>query len=150
MKFCKHCRQAKLYSEFYPHNRTKDRLQYWCKSCQKLAVVSGYRNNPAKHAACNREWDKRNPDKKADTALKTRLGLPHGTYTAMLAAQGGKRGICGTDKPGGNDWRRFPIDHDEATGQVRGLLCNSCNNGIGRFNHDPIRLHQAISYLLKY
>lgn len=146
MKLCKHCGETKPLTDFYPHKRTRDGAQYWCKECQKKAVVSGYRNNPEKHRIYNREWGRRYPDKKADIALKTRLGLPHGTYATMLAAQDGKCAICGRTEPGGRT-RRFHVDHDEATGKIRGLLCSPCNTGIGQLQHDPNLILSAIEYL---
>jgi Recombination endonuclease VII len=151
MKLCKRCGETKPLDQFYPHNRTKDRLQYWCKSCQKMAVISGYRNDPAKHAAYNREWGRKNPHKKADIALKTRFGLPHGSYAQMFAAQNGKCAICGTDKPSLDPrFRRFHVDHDAATGKIRGLLCSRCNTGIGQLLHDRDILLSAIGYLDLY
>lgn len=35
----------------------------------------------------------------------------------------------------------------EETGEVRGLLCTRCNQGIGSFDHDPVLLHSAAEYL---
>jgi hypothetical protein len=50
-------------------------------------------------------------------------------YLAMLEAQGGKCLICGIDRPRGN--KSWHVDHDHATGKVRGLLCNYCNPRLG-------------------
>jgi hypothetical protein len=39
------------------------------------------------------------------------------------------------------------IDHCHETGKVRGLLCDACNTGIGRFSDQVDLLQKAIDYL---
>lgn len=44
---------------------------------------------------------------------------------------------------------KMEIDHDHATGDVRGILCSACNNAIGLFRDSTEVLTNAIAYLRK-
>lgn len=46
--------------------------------------------------------------------------------------------------------RKLAVDHNHSTGKVRGLLCNSCNRGLGYFKDSLENLQQAIIYLKEY
>ena len=48
--------------------------------------------------------------------------------------------ICGSDD-------KLVVDHDHITGQVRGMLCNPCNLGLGHFKDNVSTLESAIEYL---
>jgi hypothetical protein len=89
------------------------------------------------------------PLRYADYGLKKRFGLPMGSYDQMLAEQGGCCAICGATKPGGRT-KRFHVDHCHSTGRVRSLLCEGCNNGLGRFRDKPHLLRAAADYLEKH
>jgi hypothetical protein len=41
----------------------------------------------------------------------------------------------------------FVLDHDHATGDFRGYVCNYCNVGMSRFNEDIEAMKRAIMYL---
>jgi len=83
--------------------------------------------------------------------LLRRYGLTVDTYNLLYAKHDGKCGICNkeesalsylTGRP-----QRLAIDHDHATGKVRGLLCFSCNRALGYFKDNSILLQSAIRYL---
>jgi len=82
-----------------------------------------------------------------DCKIRARRHEAYGLTKAeleLLLAQHEVCAICETD-----DWgKKGPqVDHDHVTGRVRGVLCNNCNNGLGRFADDPMRLKRAIEYL---
>ncbi|MFE2712220.1 endonuclease domain-containing protein [Streptomyces mirabilis] len=70
----------------------------------------------------------------------------------MLAKQAGLCAICRTvpelqraNTRTGRRWTPFHVDHDHATGAVRGLLCTPCNTTLGRI--EAIGLHEFTRYL---
>ncbi len=67
-------------------------------------------------------------------------------FDSMLAAQGGACKICGQALESSGR-TGLHIDHDHKTDKIRGLLCSSCNVGLGFFRDDPERLIAAINYL---
>ncbi len=78
------------------------------------------------------------------------FGLPKGQYAAMLAAQGGACALCG-ERASGTAKSGKPIalhvDHDHATGRIRGLLCGKCNRAIGYLRDDPALIRKAALYV---
>jgi hypothetical protein len=78
-------------------------------------------------------------------ALK-RFGITPEQYEGLLAVQGGVCAIC--DEPDRSiDKPRLAVDHDHETKDVRGLLCVSCNRGLGFFRDNPDILVKAVEYL---
>lgn len=67
-------------------------------------------------------------------------------YEASFLEQGGRCAICGQPESS-KLTSHLSVDHDHATNEWRGLLCNSCNNGLGRFKDEPAILLAAIAYL---
>lgn len=123
---------------------------------QEVRGVLYYRGrcNPCE-AAWTREHRKQNPEaarayrktEKAKTynrgrMLEVRYGLSLDDFEALKTSQGGCCAICTrpADKP-------LHVDHDHATGEVRGLLCATCNRGVGLFYDDPALMRAAAAYL---
>jgi hypothetical protein len=86
----------------------------------------------AKHTglvlAANRRRPRRTktPEATRRVNLKFSFGMTVEEYDALLTAQGGVCGIC--KRPPKS--RRLAVDHDHATGRVRGLLCAFCNTRV--------------------
>lgn len=75
-----------------------------------------------------------------------RFGLTLADYNRMLAEQNGCCAIC-RNPQADKRTKRYHVDHCHATGRVRGLLCSSCNLGLGKFHDDAERLERAVVYL---
>lgn len=73
-----------------------------------------------------------------------KYGMTIEDYDRMFAEQNGGCAICG-----GTPTRteHLHVDHDHETGRIRGLLCDSCNLGLGKFRDDPDVLAKAAAYL---
>jgi len=80
--------------------------------------------------------------------IQWKYGITLADYDVMLEEQGGCCAICGTDNPSARSGKvRFAVDHCHKTGKVRGLLCESCNIGLGNFYDNKSYLQNAINYL---
>ena len=68
-------------------------------------------------------------------------------YDSLWDTQGGKCPICSTDLVW--DSKLTHVDHCHLTNTIRGLLCNTCNVGLGSFKDNVEHLSAAIEYLNK-
>lgn len=77
--------------------------------------------------------------------LMREYGISDSDYDVLFESQGWACAICRRPRRDGE--RRFPIDHDHVTGEIRGILCDDCNVGIGRLKDSVRLLASAIVYL---
>jgi hypothetical protein len=69
-------------------------------------------------------------------------------FNEMWEEQNGKCAICcNSMAPRGRKADAVTVDHNHATGEVRGLLCRACNHGIGNLKDNPDVLANAAKYL---
>jgi hypothetical protein len=129
----------------------------WQRERQGLPLVDsiGPWNRDKTHCPQGHEYSEENTLKKNDGSRGCKTCHVHGwrsrmygvdveKYAQMMEDQGEACAIC--DAPFTPE-NLAHIDHCHDSGKVRGLLCNNCNNGIGRFKDDVARLRAAISYL---
>jgi hypothetical protein len=124
------------------------------ESYEKLSKAGRWSvRNRVKHYAMCKETIAKKPEQYAKRhrkyLLKENYGITEQDYADMLILQKGCCAICETDKPTGK-WKVFAVDHDHKTGQVRELLCNECNRGIGLLRDNAELLQKAANYILKH
>ncbi len=109
----------------------------WCAQCQSEQPRSAFGSNrssrgrpdlllPALPQRRVRELREQRHGTTRDFHLKRRYGLTSADVDAMVVEQGGVCAVCRTRPP-------QHVDHDHLTGLVRGILCSTCNQGLGNF-----------------
>lgn len=81
--------------------------------------------------------------------VKHKYGLSAEEYFALVERADGRCESCGEPPAteGGGHQTELHVDHDHATGRVRGLLCHGCNLAIGNLRDDPVKARAAATYL---
>ena len=119
------------------------RNQIYCPSCRVSVGREKQKRQYEKHrdkilVSRKRKYVK--PDKA--TSARYRYRITAEEY-AELMTPGRLCEICG-------ELPTVPhIDHDHASGLVRGILCFCCNVGIGHLKDDPERVRKALEYLTR-
>ena len=105
----------------------------YCHKCE-IEYAKTYRaKNSDKIKALNRS-----------TGLIRNAGVTVSTFEKLLKQQ---RNVCAICKKSNNINRHLSVDHNHANKNIRGLLCNNCNRGLGAFFDNSKLLRAAIHYL---
>ena len=138
MKTCVKCGQTKPLDSFPKHKECRDGRRGTCKECRREYC---------------RNWYSANRGRQRASDLKYKYGMTTDEYAAKLREQGGGCAVCGkTPEENGKD---LAVDHDHSCcpGErscgkcVRGLLCDTCNRGVGHFKDSTELLLAAVAYL---
>lgn len=167
-KTCTRCGLTKRGNAFATRTASKDGKQAWCRLCNaeqqgswvernrahvNASANKRYAMNPAPRRLATANYRDRHrerltpiwKEKRRAITLKA-YGLTPTEYDRILTSQNNACAICESSDP--NHWSgQFHVDHDHATYQVRGLLCHSCNTGLGSFRDDIGSLQSAVAYL---
>lgn len=135
-----------------------------CAFCMNLKSDLWKKNNPDKVKAQKSKWVSENKDKVKEHSkrvstqsrrkhvVKLYYGLSWEEYENLYLTSQGACSIC--SKPLSllkeEHKETAHVDHCHTTGKIRGILCRSCNRGIGYLNDSPERLHKAAEYLTKH
>lgn len=124
------------------HTRYPDR-----KKAAKICSEVGCDNHLYALGVCHQHYIRRRK-------MLSSYGITNNDYVAMMEAQGGKCAICQSETSR-TDWRSgkvhaLSVDHDHVTKQVRALLCDNCNRGLGLFGDSLETLRSAVAYLERH
>lgn len=128
-KVCTHCKRRRKMRGFYAHPLAKDKKDSWCKICRK--------------GRSEDRWYKMPKVEQRRTRLKRDYNLSLEGFDALSRAQGHRCAIC-------NGAKKLQVDHDHATGKVRGLLCGTCNRALGMLHDDIPAVEGAVAYLKRF
>ncbi len=116
---------------------------------EKIVVKENDESTKEYKARYQREYRKLHPEKMKGYHLKQYFGLPQDEYEALCEKYSNLCAIC--KRPERNkrlgEAYSLAVDHDHATGKVRGLLCANCNRALGLLEDNPSFFQAAIEYL---
>jgi hypothetical protein len=129
------------------NNQTMDLRSSYCRKCaSEYERARRQKNADALNARNRARYD---PKKRRAEMLRYKYGITDEHYKTLLREQDGGCAIC-TDPSADSVGRPLSVDHCHASGNVRGLLCTQCNNGLGRFHDNPELLRKAANYIERY
>lgn len=134
-KICNTCKKEQHIENFGKYkSRDKVLRRNKCNKCRSKDQQKRYHNNPD-----IKEQALKNSRK---SHLKIKYNMTVEEYNVLYNNQKGKCFICNKTMKGS-----LNIDHCHTTGKIRGLLCWSCNIGLGKFKDNKNYLQKAIEYL---
>jgi Recombination endonuclease VII len=120
------------------HPERRHEAKGLCHSCYHIRWHAA---RPDKRREYNLRWASKNPERKREAHFKHEYGLTLDAVEALKQAQDGMCAVC-------LEPAELVVDHDHGTNEVRGMLCEPCNQGLGHFRDSPVRLTAAVQYLL--
>lgn len=134
-------RQSKMTAEpkKYPQGYFKDKGCRWCATTFSPKAPS--------HHYCSQLCAENAASEKY---LWQTYKISLNDYLSLYEKQDKKCAICGSFgfKMQAHHKLLLVVDHDHATGKVRGLLCHNCNRGLGLLQDSSDNLLAAIGYIL--
>lgn len=140
MKKCSSCGESKPLEEFHKKANAKDGRQSKCKPCNNASVRKWQADNPE---AWEKIWRRNSYGDENNLKRRARAyGLTVDELKDLLIKADGKCEIC--EQP---PTRWLVVDHCHKGGNVRGILCEQCNQALGLFRDNPEVMQRAINYL---
>lgn len=144
---------------YYEKNaeKVRERHRTWYaanKETERMRRAEAYARDPEKMRDKSRRWREANPEAFKASAQRTNYkrlyNMSIEERDAKFAAQGFVCDACGTEKPGTVRGWGWAVDHDHATGKVRGIICLHCNVALGKVRDSTDHLRKLIAYLERH
>lgn len=149
-RICRLCGEEKSLLSFHRDQKGRNGRSSRCSVCAYANTKKWVSENKDKVRNYFSQYGKTDKNKKykCDWALRKAHGITITDYDRMSEEQDNLCAIC-LGEPKCRDGR-FRVDHDHEHGNIRALLCNGCNTGIGSFREDTSLLEKAIEYLRRH
>ena len=134
---CADCGAMKTFDSFDRQTGKTTGYRSHCKDCRNIKYKGKYATEEGRRYHQIMSWRSQGI-----------YGMNIDIYESMLKDQNGGCAICNATEL--DNRRRLCVDHNHDTGQIRALLCDNCNTGLGRFKDDISMLRTALEYLEKY
>ena len=121
MKTCSRCKSVLDISHFSKRSNRPSGVQSKCKTCEREVRRQYY---------------------KPHEAIRRKLKISEQQYEELSSKEN-----CESCK---RPLTKKCIDHDHATGKVRGVLCNNCNTALGLLYDDPEKIKALGDYLTRH
>jgi hypothetical protein len=120
--------------------RTPEQRRVWARTY--------YLRHRDRIRARTKAWYAANRDRRIETLRKwhfaKKYGITPDDFDVLLLCQNNVCAICSSRR------KTMCVDHDHSTGEVRGVLCRSCNVALGQMEDNVAWLARAIEYLNDY
>lgn len=144
-KICSKCKKEKTLFKFSKDGSKQDGLNTWCRMCKRKSFNQYYNKNKRKVKIKCEEYRKNHIKERRQLQLMYSYKITLADYNEMFNNQNGCCAICEKHQLELN--KKLCVDHNHKTGKVRGLLCDSCNRGMGQFYESIKNLKSVIKYL---
>ena len=149
-KFCSICGEVKPLIEFYKRTYKSGKVgkSSNCKTCTAKSRDKWQEENPVQHRKRNAARILKCRIKTFNTSSWKRQGIKFTKkkYVQRFSEQGETCAIC-KEPQSLYTKKRYPIDHNHETGQVRGVVCHRCNLIIALVENEPQIVKAAQRYL---
>lgn len=162
----------KMYNQSNKEKINQQKRAYYEQNAERIRAYKRdyYAENPEELNQRNRNWynknkEKHNKKRRATRAnatptqkqsyknmnflnnIRRKYGLSKNEYLMLFDECEEKCCICLNPETGPST--RLGVDHNHSNGKIRGLLCISCNVGLGNFFDNEDFLKRAIEYVNK-